>query len=155
MSSEESLRVVLKLQRIQLIPGWLKLLAILGLGFHLLSYFFLAFYWFQPHLSDAVSINIERSFANFILVSACFVVVISSIWGLIRGYNWGLNICILLGGVSILNDVFALLNSSKFELMLIFKLFLLWKLIKLHLAWRKVNCSAPNTALTPAPAWGG
>lgn len=155
MSSEESLRVVLKLQRIQLIPGWLKLLAILGLGFHLLSYLLVAFSWFQPHLSDAVSISIERSFANFILVSACFVVVLSSIWSLIQGYHWGLNICIFLVGISLFTDMFALLHESKFDLMLILEIPLLWQLVKLHLAWSKLSYSAPNTASTSPPVLGG
>mgnify|MGYP006201466719 CR=1 FL=1 len=154
MSSNENLGLMLRLQRIQLMPGWLKLLALLILGLHLVCYLALAFYWFQPYVSDAVNISIERSFANFILVSACFVVVLSSIWGLIQGYNWGLNICIFLVGISMFTDVFALLNKSEFDLMLIFEMLLLWRLIKLHLAWSKLRCSAPNTVSTSPPALG-
>jgi len=155
MASKENLGLILRLQRIQLIPGWLKLLALLVLGFHLASYLALAFYWFQPYLSDAVNISIERSFANFILVSACFLVIFSSIWGLIQGSNWALNICIFLVGISIFTDIFALLYKSDFDLMLILEMLVLGQLVKLHLAWSKVNCSAPNTAVTSLPAWGG
>ena len=155
MASKENLGLILRLQRIQLIPGWLKLLALLVLGFHLVSYLALGFYWFQPYLSDAVNISIERSFANFILVSACFVVIFSSIWSLIQGYHWGLNICIFLVGISLFTDMFALLHESKFDLMLILEIPLLWQLVKLHLAWSKLSYSAPNTASTSPPAWGG